>query len=100
MMIDALADPTRIVVAILVAAALLAMTPVLLRRLRPSMRLKAGDDEELAIMAQRTLDMRHRIVVVRHRGTEHLLILGGSLPVVVGKCAGPTGPTAAEADWS
>jgi hypothetical protein len=80
--IDLGPDPLRIVLAVLVAALLLAGLPFLLRRLQG--RLPAsGPASGPAIVAQRALDLRHRLLVVRHGEREHLIILGGSLPVVV-----------------
>ncbi|WP_159713688.1 hypothetical protein [Geminicoccus flavidas] len=75
-------DSLRIVLAVLVAAVLLAGLPFLLRRLQGRLPA-AGPASGPAIVAQRALDLRHRLLVIRHGEREHLIILGGSLPVVV-----------------
>ncbi|WP_222182468.1 hypothetical protein [Geminicoccus harenae] len=82
-MIDLGPDPLRIVLAVLVAALLLAGLPFLLRRLPGRLPAPAGPMSGPAIVAQRALDLRHRLLVIRHGEREHLIILGGSLPVVV-----------------
>ena len=75
-------DPLRIMLAVLAAAVLLAGLPLLLRRLRGRLPVgPAGNSPE--IVGQRALDLRHRLLVIRHGDHEHLVILGGSLPVVV-----------------
>jgi len=92
-------DPLRIVLAVLVAAFLLAGLPFLLRRLQGRLPA-AGPASGPAIVAQRALDLRHRLLVIRHGGREHLIILGGSLPVVVAGegCPLPATPALAAAD--
>jgi hypothetical protein len=80
--IDLGPDPLRIVLAVLAAALLLAGLPFLLRRLQGRLPV-AGPASGPVVVAQRALDLRHRLLVVRHGEREHLIILGGSLPVVV-----------------
>jgi flagellar biogenesis protein FliO len=91
-MIGAAPDVWRIVLAVMVVAGLLGLVPILLRRFRPPAVPVAGMPERPQIVAQQSLDMRHRIVVVRYRQTEHLLLLGGSLPVLVGQQPTPLTP--------
>lgn len=87
-------DGWRIVLAIVAAGGLLGVMPFALRRFRPRALAGGGRPDVLEIVAQRPLDLRHRIVVVRYRDLEHLLVLGGSLPVMVGRAENPTLPAA------
>ena len=77
-------DPWRIVLAILVVAGMLALIPLLLRRFRTVAAVPSGQTGP-EVVAQRSLDMRHRLVVVRYRQMEHLIVLGGTLPVALGQ---------------
>ena len=77
-------DPMRIVLAAGVAAGLMLLAVVLLRRLRPIQ--PAGTDGRYGprTVAQCALDMRHRVVVVRYGRTDHLILLGQSAPLLLG----------------
>lgn len=69
--------------------ALLGGLAVLLRWLGPRLGLSpaalpgAAGKTRLSVSAQMLLDARHRAVVLKADGTEHLVILGGASPVVV-----------------
>ncbi len=78
-------DPWRILLAVAVAAILLGLTPWVLRRLRPTVLADGPSRDGLEVVAQRALDMRHRIVVVRYRGSDHLLVLGSNPPLALGR---------------
>jgi hypothetical protein len=78
-------DPWRILLAVAVAGVLLGLTPWLLRRFRPVIPADGPPRDGLEVVAQRALDMRHRIVVVRYRGNDHLLVLGSNPPLALGR---------------
>ncbi|WP_035485261.1 flagellar biosynthetic protein FliO [Geminicoccus roseus] len=80
-MIEAGLEPGRILLAILAVAVLLGLVPLVVRRFRP--RAVLGPQAPLEVVAQRALDLRHRVLVIRYRGRDHLLVLGGTLPVVL-----------------
>ncbi|KIL97300.1 hypothetical protein CCC_00361 [Paramagnetospirillum magnetotacticum MS-1] len=57
---------------------------VVRRRLPGMMAGKAGaPGRRLGIVESLTLDVKHRLVLVRRDDREHLLVLGGAEPVVV-----------------
>jgi hypothetical protein len=91
-MIGGVVDLDRVLLAMAVAAGLLALLPIVLRRFRSTMPDRGGVAGRPEVVAQQGLDIRHRMLVVRYRQTEHLIILGGSVPVVVGKEVGATDP--------
>ena len=75
-------DPWRLVLAIAVVGGILLLAPVLLRRFAPRLA-PAGGGDALQLVASRSLDIRHRAVVVRFREIDHLIVIGGDRPVVV-----------------
>lgn len=56
---------------------------VVRQRLPGAMAGRNGPGRRLAIVESLTLDVKHRLVLVRRDDREHLVILGGGQPVVV-----------------
>ena len=78
-------DLDRILLAAAAVGVILVVVALLARRLRPTAMAAAGEaGAPLVEIGQRSLDMRHRVVVVRYRQTDHLVILGGAQPVLAG----------------
>lgn len=93
-MLPAELDPWRLVLAIAVVGAILLLAPRLLRRFGPTLAAPSGGDA-LQLVASRSLDVRHRAVVVRFREVDHLIVIGGDRPVVLPAATspGPEQPT-------
>jgi flagellar protein FliO/FliZ len=56
---------------------------VVRRRLPGMMAARTGAGRRLGVVESLTLDVKHRLVLVRRDDREHLLVLGGGNPVVV-----------------
>ncbi|HEX2525610.1 MAG TPA: flagellar biosynthetic protein FliO [Geminicoccus sp.] len=80
-------DPSRIALAIVIVGTLLLVVQYLVRRFRPGMAAVAGAGPIL--VAQCSLDMRQRIVVIRYGQTDHLILLGNAVPIVVAQQPAP-----------
>lgn len=81
-----LSSPMRIIIALIVIAALLGATVAIFRRLNGGTgeRVNRGrQGPRLAVLDAVAVDQRRRLVLVRRDGTEHLLLIGGSSDIVV-----------------
>lgn len=80
--------PVRVVIALVVIAALLGLTVVLVRRMGAGARTVAPRGRgapRLALMDSIAVDQRRRLILVRRDDMEHLLLVGGAADVVVEK---------------
>lgn len=80
-------DYTRFVLAFLLVIGLIGLSAVALRKYTgPKSRVHAGDAPRMEVMETLSLDPRHRLMLVRRDGVEHLLINGpqGVQPLEVG----------------
>ena len=74
-----LADLSRTIIGLGVVLLLMAVVLWLLRRFGPpSAVMRAGADRRLALVESLPLDPRTRLVLVRHDGREHLLVLSSA----------------------
>lgn len=82
-----LSSPMRLVIAIVVIAALLGITIALIRRMGSGSRERFArggrSGPRLALVDAIAVDQRRRLVLVRRDSTEHLLLIGGTADVVV-----------------
>lgn len=66
-----------------VLALIFGLVWVVRRRLPAGMIMRAGGNRRLGVVESLTLDVRHRLVLIRRDDREHLLLLGGTAPLVV-----------------
>lgn len=82
-----LSSPMRLVIAIVVIAALLGITIAVIRRMGSGSRERFArggrSGPRLALVDAIAVDQRRRLVLVRRDATEHLLLIGGTTDVVV-----------------
>jgi len=82
-----LSSPMRLVIAIVVIAALLGITIAVIRRMGSGSRERFArggrSGPRLALVDAIAVDQRRRLVLVRRDSTEHLLLIGGTADVVV-----------------
>lgn len=88
--------PVRVAIALVVIAALLGLTVLLMRRMSGggarAVIPRGRGTPRLAVMDSIALDQRRRLVLVRRDETEHLLLVGGTADVVVEKDIAPREP--------
>lgn len=84
----------RALFALALVLALLGGFAVFMRWLSPrlgfaSAGFQTGTKARLSVTAQALLDTRHRAVILKCDGVEHLVILGGANPVIVAQNLSP-----------
>jgi flagellar biogenesis protein FliO len=83
---EELGQPARVVVALVLVLALIALTVWLLRRFGEGRIATAGGrnrQQRLAVLDSAVVDARRRLVLIRRDNVEHLLLIGGPTDVVV-----------------
>lgn len=76
-------DIARAFAALLIVLGLLGLAAWLARRLELHRRLGGPPGSRLAIVEQRWLDSRTRLLLVRRDRVEHLLLLGPGAPLLI-----------------
>jgi len=89
----------RAILALVFVLGLIILASQLLRRVGPGgLAVARRRPRRLALVETLSLDSRHRLVLVRRDGVEHLLLVGGASDLVVERiAAGEGGDTEAEA---
>ncbi len=81
-----LSSPMRIIIALIVIAALLGITVAIFRRLNGGQGERVSRGRQglrLAVVDTVAVDQERRLVLVRRDSTEHLLLIGGNSDIVV-----------------
>lgn len=90
------ADYFRFAAALLVVVGLIVATAWALRRFGSGMGLTTTrQGRRLGVVESLQLDARHRLVLVRRDGREHLILLGAGGALLVERDAGPAAAVAA-----
>jgi flagellar protein FliO/FliZ len=84
---EELGQPARVVVALVLVLALIALTVWLLRRFGEGRIATSGGgrnrQQRLSVLDSAVVDARRRLVLIRRDNVEHLLLIGGPTDVVV-----------------